>query len=376
MPDAAPRRPTIPALTGIRFVAAMMVFFSHYPVPGAHGPVRQAMVSGYAGVTVFFVLSGFVITYNYLERFERNPTWAGLADFFLARFARIYPLYALLTLLVWLTVPASGVPLWLFLLALQTWHPDVYVAYGLVGTSWSIGVEIFLYLTFPLLILLLSGMGVLASQRRLIVATGIAAITMICIAIWFTTSGRNDLPITDPASAHRWLFRTPLTRLGDFLLGIFGAVYCIRFAARDARLDPLWQLAAPSAIVIILSLLAMRANYLSTFSYDVAYALPTFVLLIALTLARDTGLGRFLGSASLVLLGEASYAIYLVHKLVQPWHATPRAGLPGELTIYMIYTIPVITSSIGIHIATERLARRFIRHAIAQLIRGRATQRG
>jgi peptidoglycan/LPS O-acetylase OafA/YrhL len=376
MPNTVPRRPTIPALTGIRFVAAMMVFFSHYPVPGAHGPLRQVMRAGYSGVTIFFVLSGFVITYNYLERFEHDQTWAGLVDFLVARFARIYPLYALLTLMIWLIAPASGGGLWLFLLALQTWHPNINIAFGLVAPSWSIGVEIFLYLMFPLLIPLLSRLGILISRRRLMAATGVVAIAMICVAIYFTASGRNAFPISDPMSAHRWIYRTPLTRLGDFLLGIFGAVYCIRFAQRDARFDRLWRLAAPSAILIILALMAMRANYLSTFSFDVTYALPTYFLLIALTLARYTWLGGILGSASLVLLGEASYAIYLIHTIVAPWHIALSKALPSEIIAYMVFTMLVIASSIGIHIAIERPARRFIRDAFAWLVRGRATQPG
>lgn len=68
MPISFDRSGTIPALTGLRFAAALMVFFSHYNIPGLDGWALRVQGSGYSGVTFFFVLSGFIITYNYLEK--------------------------------------------------------------------------------------------------------------------------------------------------------------------------------------------------------------------------------------------------------------------------------------------------------------------
>jgi peptidoglycan/LPS O-acetylase OafA/YrhL len=71
MSTDAERPAPIPALTGMRFVAALMVFVSHYGVPGISGVPALVASFGYVGVTFFFILSGFVLTYNH---------WTGLNE--------------------------------------------------------------------------------------------------------------------------------------------------------------------------------------------------------------------------------------------------------------------------------------------------------
>ena len=152
----APRR--VDSLTGLRIVAAGLVFLSHVTAPAFMAlPLKTAVTAGYNGVTVFFVLSGFVIAWNYTDRllvWEGRQVWS----YGVARFARIYPLYAFALLcasapaLVAHTLPPGA---WLHVFALQTWHPDVMVAYALNGPGWSIGVEFFLYACFPIIIVML-----------------------------------------------------------------------------------------------------------------------------------------------------------------------------------------------------------------------------
>jgi peptidoglycan/LPS O-acetylase OafA/YrhL len=154
------RRDNIDSLTGFRFVAAMMVFFSHFAIPGVTGIPLQMTLSGYAGVTLFFVLSGFVIAYTYLEQFEAGMTGRNVGAYLAARFARVYPLYLLFILFGWLTTNYSGTP-WRHLLAVQTWSSRLEVAYGINGPAWSVGVEVFLYLAFPLVLPCWSGWGTL-----------------------------------------------------------------------------------------------------------------------------------------------------------------------------------------------------------------------
>src|SRR6185437_10634847 len=78
------------------FFAAMQVVVFHFAqirVENAPLPIRNLVASGYTGVSLFFVLSGFILAYNYLDK---DLSWRGGARFFLiARFARIYPVYAL-----------------------------------------------------------------------------------------------------------------------------------------------------------------------------------------------------------------------------------------------------------------------------------------
>jgi peptidoglycan/LPS O-acetylase OafA/YrhL len=371
---AAP--PSIPALTGLRFVAAMLVFVSHYPVPGVEGTALRIMQSGYMGVTLFFVLSGFVLTYNYLDRLEAAPRGTVVRDFLVARFARIYPLYALLILFAWLQTAPGQVPLWPYLLAVQTWHPDVYFAFGLVPPSWSIGVEVFLYLAFPLLVPLAARLSILRSARRLALATAVVCVAIVGLALWFALTGRGALPTIDPASAHRWLYRTPVTRLGDFLLGMFAAIYCMRFAADDRAVRSRWRMAALGAAVAIVALMAWPANFFSSFSWDAAYALPAAIVFVGLTLDRDSAGARLLGARPMLLLGESSYAFYLLHKLAEPWHQAAGRGMPADLLLYLVFALLVAATAIGIHIAFERPARRFIRSMLAHRAGARSAVRG
>lgn len=358
----SPPRPSIDSLTGLRFVAAMMVFVSHYAIPGLSGAAFQVTQSGYAGVTFFFVLSGFILTYNYLDSFENGS--ASLRGYFVARFARIYPLYLFFILYGWL-LDSQDVKLWIYLLALQAWHPDLKVVFGVNGPSWSIGVEIFLYVCFPLLVPLLGRLGVLSNRKHLMIAASLTLLVMFAAVLWFIVTGRSALPPPDPMSGHRWLYRLPATRLGDFLLGMFGAAYYMRFAATDPVSVRRWGIVTNMAAFAVVAMMAVKANYFSVLSWDVGYALPGVLLIVGLAINGRTLISRVLVTPAAVLLGEASYALYLAH--------FPAVRLRGpvtneplhDLAVYVLFTVLVIALSIGLHIALERPARRAIRHLLS-----------
>lgn len=350
--------PGIDSLTGFRFVAAMMVFFSHYAVPGLHGPAFQVTQSGYAGVTFFFVLSGFIITYNYLESFENGS--ASLRGYFVARFARVYPLYLFFTLYMWFLEPHYA-DLWLYLLALQPWHPELKVVFGLDGPSWSIGVEFFLYLCFPLLVPLLSRLGVFSERKRLLAAAALTVLVMLGAVLWFVASGLSALPPPDPMSSHHWLYRLPATRLGDFLLGMFGAVYFMRFAAADAASVRRWGIVTTIAALAVIAMMATKSNYFSAFSWDVGYAMPGVLFIIGLAINGRTRIARALAAPAVVLLGEASYALYLAHFPAIRLRSPITNELLPDLVAYVLFIVLVIALSIGLHMVIEKPARSAIR---------------
>ena len=151
--------------------------------------------AGYAGVTVFFVLSGFVLTINYWERLTTpQQIWAYIS----ARVARVYPLYLLV-----LSWPAlhllanNALPkrrLVEHCLALQAWDSDINVAFAFVGPAWSISVGFFLYATLPFLAL--ATRLVDRTLWRIIGSMLVVAALMGAIAFWFETSGHAALPWT------------------------------------------------------------------------------------------------------------------------------------------------------------------------------------
>jgi peptidoglycan/LPS O-acetylase OafA/YrhL len=364
--------PRIEPLTGLRWLAALAVFFSHN-VPGGDTPpwIASLFTSGYMGVTIFFVLSGFILAVTYAESLSR-PSGSKLWNFAVARIARIMPLYLLVLAFVMLR-KTSPIPenWWMHLLALQPWSDNFGFAYALNGPGWSVGVELFLYAMFPLLILLY---GPLLGSVRGGVLLALSAVTVLLLMVaYFQAVGGADLPWIDPASAHRWIYRTPLTRLGDFTLGMSAAAIFVHLRRRGGthRWAPV---AAILSIAVMVGFMATPALLMTPISYDVLYAVPGTILILALALAPHVGVARLLGSVILVALGELSFAFYLIH--------IPIGGLltegvlaegitwtsAGSLIMSLFFLVAL---SWGLHVIFERPARIWLR---GRFLSGRAVR--
>jgi peptidoglycan/LPS O-acetylase OafA/YrhL len=354
----------LPALTGLRMVAALAVYMNHIGAPeGSPAFLSAFMSSGYSGVTIFFVLSGFVLAFNYLESMRR-PSVKGVYNYFVARFARVYPLYLLVLFFVVVRQHAQGAGIdgwWRNALAIQTWDPNLFHAFAFVGPAWSVSVEFFLYACFPLLIPLL---GRLRRPRTILLTAAAVAVAMLALVAAFVISGHGNLSFADPGSAHRWLYRTPLTRLGDFALGILAALLFVQVRGQE----PYRRLGAPLAIlaaVAIAALMAWPALFITAWSWDVAYALPAVVLIFALAIAPSGLLARGLSLGPVVLLGEASYAFYLVHS---PALGFLGGGIWAETMSFSVLLNEIcilgaiVALAVGLHITVERPARQHLRN--------------
>jgi peptidoglycan/LPS O-acetylase OafA/YrhL len=354
------RTGSIPALTGIRFFAALMVFFSHYPIVGSGELLRRFQDAGYSGVTFFFILSGFIITYNYLDKFE-NRNRGSLSSFYAARFYRIYPLYAFCTLYAWAN-SSETIPLWPHLLAVQAWSGDTLLAMGFNGPGWSISVEAFLYLMFPLVLPVMHYLSITKSKKRLI---GFAILMLSCqlaLAMYFWLSGKADLSAFNPESAHRWLYRTPVTRLFDFCIGISAAIYYKRFMQDSPQSHVAWSRVTYTSLIVVFAMMIWRENYRSVFSWDLIYVIPFTLLIIGVSQARQSLISKILSTKTAILLGEASFALYLIHTLMRGIYA-PRPTAPFIYSIMQhgFFLAIVIIISIGLHLTIEKPAQRFLK---------------
>jgi peptidoglycan/LPS O-acetylase OafA/YrhL len=139
-------RTTMRSLTGIRFFAALYVVVYHLfgpQFPHKVWPIRNFVLSGHIGVSFFFILSGFVITYQYSCRID------GAADrksFFWAPFARIYPTY-IIALLATVLLTNNSEGLVASTLLIQSWFPSLALTPN--GPGWSLSNEAFFYAVFP-----------------------------------------------------------------------------------------------------------------------------------------------------------------------------------------------------------------------------------
>jgi peptidoglycan/LPS O-acetylase OafA/YrhL len=360
MPISFDRSGAIPALTGLRFAAALMVFFSHYNIPGLDGWALRVQGSGYSGVTFFFVLSGFIITYNYLEKFESAPL-QNTFQYVVSRFARIYPLYALCIIYPWVN---SGLdtPLLPYLAGIQAWSSDVYYAFGINGPAWSISVEIFLYLTFPLLIPVLSKLNIINSRNRLLAFVVSAVAIQLCLAAYFSMPGRAELTSISPDSAHRWLYRMPATRIFDFCLGISAAIYYKRHFASSDKLQRYWSMSVVASLLLILMLMGWSQNFLSAFSWDASYAALFAIVILGLAIDQKSRIAIAFSSKKMILLGESSFAFYLIHAILRPLYTShPSASFLYQSMHLAIFLLIVICVSIGLHLVIEKPMQKLIK---------------
>lgn len=293
----------LPSLTGLRAVGAFLVFAFHVHVMGfiADSGTRTTMEwifgSGAVGVSFFFILSGFVLTWSA----RPGHTAAG---FWRRRFAKIYPNHLVTAVVAIGAASVTGSALSLAivvpnLLLVQGWSPDISVFFGLNTVSWSLACEVFFYALFPLLHRAL----VRLPPRWLWPAT-VAVLGLV----WLVPVAAQLLPAADRYWA---IWVLPVARLPEFVAGMILAriVSSGRWPA-----VPVWPVAALAVTAYLL------VRWLPGDFRLVAGTAVPLALVVAAVGAADAadaaGRGTPWATRSAVWLGEISYAFYLVHQIV------------------------------------------------------------
>ncbi len=338
-------------LTGIRFFAAYLVICHHFLVIAPNrfaNPILSAV--GDVAVSLFFVLSGFVLTLS--NRSAQGKMIKGRADYLVARAARLYPQYLFAFLLVAPFVifdtfakhPSAqeALPRLLlnaaaYLSMLQSWVP--WLANAWIGPAWSLSTEAFFYISFLWLVppppaKLAQWIALAASAAILPVMLGHAA-------------------VAEPAHAF-WYFFPPF-RLGEFMLGM-GIAQVFRSGLFPDRL----KTASGAIFVLAMTLLAAAMIYLGPVWIRIASTVLLPVALLNLAVSRGI-VARFLGSRAMVVLGDASYGLYLIQlpmfgiycKLVG------RTYLPG--LHFLGYSIFAVAVSVAVHFCLEKPAAKAIK---------------
>lgn len=298
------------SLTSLRFYAALTVLLFH--MARFFDPLAEAkhiVGLGYTGVGFFFILSGFVLAWS-----RKPDDTAGM--FYWRRFARVWPLHALTTVLAIPTAVVTGTVLtWGAMLPVltltQSWfQPNAY-RFAFNGVSWSLSTEMFFYLLFPLLI------------RRL--STKRPALTAALVFAAMCTAALSCHVLFPTNRLEYLLYTMPAYRIGEFIIGICLALiiqsgWRARFTIFHATLA---TGAAYAALMISVSSVFPQPEVLPHFVADL-WLLPGFVMIL---LAGATGDLRgdegWIRSTWSVRLGLWSFALYMVHELVirlfEPW---------------------------------------------------------
>jgi peptidoglycan/LPS O-acetylase OafA/YrhL len=376
-------------LTTIRFFGAVCVVACHWLSMGApiltprHAVLWRAFHLGASCVSGFFVLSGFILAWVYL----REPGPLDKHKFFVARFARIYPIF-LLTLI--LDTPSyfassvatlgvkgailkTGIAFGSCLLMLQAWGKQLW---GMDFPNWSLSVETFCYLLFPVvgrLLWRLRGRWIWIGMLTLY-AGGQALVTAGVMVARLHGVSPIILYFLPPLHLYAFLIGVLVARLQVSEVGAPAGSHVeswmVYAAMGFALCAGIALLAVPSSIAdSIVGTTLIRDGCLS----------PVFGLVIWALSIKSTRGARWLSAPWLVLLGEGSFALYLLHvpvfHLIHPVLLRLLGDMPwGKFRLlyglaFLIYLTLCIALSVASFLWVEAPARRWLNRRLGIKLR-------
>lgn len=346
-------------LTGVRGIAACWVVACHWSGDELTGMARDVALHGYAAVDLFMILSGFVLAMTYVPRMQAGRN--RYRYFIWQRFCRLYPLYAVTTLVClaedWLCgtgvfAPDAGAALPAILSNVLMTTTHLWDVDAIDGPSWSISVEFTLNLFFPLFVLLC----VRLSRGW---SVGVAVLCGLALVLVSVLNHRLDGGV--PGELGTLDTRLMYLRCGpEFALGML----CWRFwrrtgwAARFGRTA--WLAVVLAAMVAMAPFKAM----------DLPFVAACCCLVIGL--ASDRGwIAACFGSPVLHWLGTISFSLYLWHAAFLPLRPVLLRSLPmgapgmAAMTANSINLCLVLVVSTLSYYRFEVPVRRWLRGRIA-----------
>jgi exopolysaccharide production protein ExoZ len=331
----------------LRAIAATMVVFCHASTSLVHRGVAPLLdlTAGAYGVDIFFVVSGFIMVLSTAGRA------VGPGEFLVRRLIRIFPLYFLLTTLLW------AVALWILpdaetispstsayvqsVLFIPHWNPTLHSLQPLIAQGWTLNYEMFFYLVFAI--------GLVGSPNVRVPAV-ISALCLLCLA-GTRYSGLNPFVLT---------YTNPL--LMEFAFGILlGHALILPASPQSVASRPILMVSAAliASSAVACGILAPRpGEFADYFRRLVLAGVPSAFLLAALV--RTERAGRLPVWPPLVLLGDASYSLYLTHSFVMAiarrlWQrAFDVTTLGSNAAFIMASTAASIAVALAVYLWVER----------------------
>ena len=302
------------ALTSLRFVAALLIVVLHLHGNFAIPDGLEAWGFG-TGVSFFFVLSGFILTYVYSSR--RN---VGKWDFIVTRFARLWPAHMAAFGLLFVLTPQkvffhwSWSKLFAFITLTQSWIPQIALNTAFNTPAWSISTEMGFYVCFLFFL-------PIWRERWLPITLG--TLGLVCTLIWLV----NTQPFFNNPTAHfSWIYIFPLARLFEFSLGMAAAqIWLVHHdrASFGKTTGTLLEIVALGFAAYLMIHSESWANHASSIRFIGAagsgwlqsggFACIGFALLIYVMALERGAISKILAARPLLLLGEISFSIYLIH---------------------------------------------------------------
>jgi peptidoglycan/LPS O-acetylase OafA/YrhL len=294
-------------LTGLRFFAIILIYFHHLEYPIGLGP---------AGVTFFFVLSGFIMAYNYNRKFIRLDT-KELKRFYIKRLCKVYPLHVLTFLfslpVVYLTNFKTNFGYAIInILLLQSYFPNGIQVFSFNSLAWFISDILMFYFLTPFVLFVLNKCQIVKNPKALIslsIFLFICQTAISCMAI-------NKVQ----AYSIGWWFVyiSPYSRVFDYLIGMFIGLFFIAVKNKILNLSlgkTLFGILEVSSVISFCTAIYC----LPYFPFDSlrfgVYFIPVSVVVVLIFSFQQGFFSFILSKKIFVYLGNLSFIIYMIHQL-------------------------------------------------------------
>ncbi len=371
----------IKALSGLRIVAALWVVMFHFrPLlqmasPPLYDSLKPILDCGAQGVDLFFILSGFVLTWNYLDRL--GATWSTKATlhFLWLRLARVWPLYlvtmhfAALWIIFTLNVgnvpspEASALTATNYLRQLfmvQLWFQPFFDFSSWDGPAWSISAEWLAYLLFGILVLVVCRIDRATRARGLLLLAFAASLPPVMLLV--ASGGQFYTPWS-------WLPRIVL----QFTAGALACAAVRRLRPSDRARRGYGYFSVVLIAVIVGALYWFDGHPIPTIRDDFGLVGVLFMpLVVALALGAGT-LPALLSTRLLVYGGQVSFGLYMVHELVHTawlwimaqYQITMAPSIGAKFIFVGLIAFAMILAVLLFHIVEEP-ARMWMRRMVGE----------
>lgn len=302
----------IDSLQGLRTVAFLLVFLLHSGLAD----------TGEIGVSIFFVLSGFVMTLSYMDK-ELDTSIKGLFKFSIGRIKKLYPLH-IITMLAFLYFEVKNIienfnignvikTIWHVFLSgtlMQAWAPMQSTHSALNGISWYFSVCLFIYLLFPLVN---KGIKNYKSTKKAYFTIFITAMVMLISAM---IAAKIDVPETISNNFIRWFtYIFPLFRFGDFFIGCNLAYIFKESNPLENKVAASFLELTAWAFLALIWYLRLKGvfifgNYFMRLNLDY---LPTSIAIVYLTAMNKGIISRLFSIKPMVAIGNLTGQAYFIH---------------------------------------------------------------
>lgn len=366
-------------LDHLRTLAIAMVVFYHYRMFAHPQWIDETMGFGWAGVDLFFVLSGYLISTPLFERMAKGKPISA-PEFFIKRIFRIIPVY-LVVLAIYFLIPAfwerqALPPLWKFLTFTQNFGFDI-KNYGTFSHVWSLCVEEHFYLFFPLTLLTLIHYKVWKRGWSVLLTLFIFGF-LIRLLSWYALvlphAGQDDFGII----WYKYIYYPTYNRLDGLLVGVaIAALFTFKPAVKA-------QIVKYGNLILVLGLLVLTGAWFlcedqHSFSATI-FGFPVvsigYGVLVMAALSPVCFLYRC-NSRTTTLIAKLSYALYLSHKgvihLVHPQFEKLGVDPEGNLMVVLCF----VTALLGAYILNKVVELPFLRwrQVIVERMRSRKLAR-